>query len=119
MSTTSFTPEMCLDVRLELTAAVYLAFALPAGAILALLFRKAALGALVGCIAAMVSTALLKGKLPFHYWAHANDFIIEPFYRMQILKYPLEGLLSLLFHVGVPMGLIVYLPRLMRRRQLK
>ncbi len=119
MPTISLTAAIGFVVCLELTGAVYLAFAVPAGVILALLFRRAALGALVGCIAAMVATSLLKSKLPFHYWAHANDFIIEPFYQLKILKHPLEGLLSLLFHIGLPMALIVYVPNLVRRKQLK
>jgi hypothetical protein len=85
------------------TATVYLSFALPASCLLWWLTRRRILSAIAGSIAAMTVTSLLRYALPCNYWAHANDFIVEPFARFHCLEYPFEALMSLAFHVGVPL----------------
>lgn len=89
-------------VRVDLTASVYLGVALPICLVLLLLTRRPIIAGLVGAMLAMLATALLRYQLPFDFWAHGNDFIIEPFAQGRIVRHPVEGLLSLLFHVGVP-----------------
>ena len=98
-------------VDMTATGLVYLAFALPMSLLLIFLSRRWLAGALAGSVLAMVLTALLKHQLPFYFSAHANDFIIEPFLDAKFLAHPLEALLSLIFHVGVPtmvFGLVWY-----------
>ena len=99
-------------IHLELTALVYLAFAVPLAVVAALVTRRVVLSSLGASAAAMAATAALAAHLPFDYWAHANDFIIEPFVHGKIFRQPFEGLLSLLFHVGVPLVLVFVFGRL-------
>jgi len=106
-------------VYAELTYAVYLAFAIPLGVLLLLMLRRPIVAGISGSVAAMTLTCLLKEYLPFNYWAHANDFIIEqftPFLVPNCEFKPGEAFLSLIFHVAVPVGALWLLDRHARRR---
>lgn len=83
---------------------------------MALLLRRVILGAAIGAILVMIGSALLREYLPGHYWAYANDFIIEPFYCCgRVLPHPFEAVLSLVFHVGAPVLLTWTAARFLRR----
>ena len=106
-------------VNLDVTYAVYLGVALPLAALLFLLLRRPIAAAVVGSVLAMVLTSVFKEYLPFDYWAHANDCIIEPlapFLRNATFK-PIEAAASLLFHVGVPAGIVWLLSTTLRRKR--
>lgn len=94
--------------------AIYLACALTAGGVLWFLTRRPILSAVVGSAAAMAATSALKDVLPCNYWVHANNFIIEPFFKFHCLKDPLEGFLSLVFHVGIPVLVLSGVARIFR-----
>lgn len=84
------------------TGAVYLAIALPLSVAAALTMRWPLTAATLASVSAMVLAAICKNALPFNFWAHANDFILEPFFQGKIVTSPLEGTLSLIFHIAVP-----------------
>ena len=105
-------------VNLDVTYAVYLGVALPLAGLLFLLLRRPIAAAVVGSVLAMMLTSVFKEYLPFNYWAHANDFIIEqfaPFLRNATFK-PIEAAVSLVFHVGVPTGIVWLLSITFRRK---
>lgn len=97
------------------TGAVYLAWALSASGVIWYLTRRPLASALAGSVGAMAATSALKNILPCNYWAHANDFIIEPFLQLHCLRSPFEALLSLAFHVGVPVLIVWGLSRRLRK----
>ena len=105
-------PALATVIHLELTALVYLVFAVPPAIALTAATRRPVVSSLGVSVLAMVVTAALKAHLPFDYWAHANDFIIELFLQGKILERPIEGLLSLVFHLGVPLGVVLLFRRL-------
>ncbi len=104
-------------IHAEATAAIYLAFALPGSVCLWYLTRKPVTSAVAGSVWAMIVTSALKHVLPFNYWAHANDFIIEPFFQLGFFTRPIEAALSLLFHLGLPVLLVWGLSRKFARTQ--
>ena len=59
----------------------------------------------------MAGSVAIKFDLPFHYWAHANDFIYEPLVRDFACGAPTRSILSLVFHVGVPAAIVVGIAR--------
>ena len=83
-----------------------------------LLLRRLILAGIVASTVSMVTTCLLKDYLPLNYWAYANDCIIEQF-AFFLVPYcafkPCEALLSLVFHVGVPVGFAWLLSKRVRR----
>ncbi len=90
------------------TGFVYLLFAVPLALIGVAATKRLVVPALAASLIAMITTTVLRNVLPFNYWAHANDFIIEPFFRGDIVHEPVEGALSALFHFGMP--LLIVLP---------
>lgn len=110
--------EHCIATVVDVTPLVgsYLLAALAAGGVMALLLRRVVLGAAIGAILVMIGSALLGEYLPGHYWAYANDFIIEPFYcRGRVLLHPFEAVLSLVFHVGAPVLLVWSAAKMLQR----
>ena len=102
------------------TYAVYLAVALPLCALLLLVLRRPVIAGIVGSTLAMALTSIFKSYLPCDYWAHANDFIIEqftPFLVPNATFEPFEALVSLLFHVGIPVVMVWLLSRSLRPRK--
>ena len=97
-------------------AALYLVVASTCCAIVLLLVPRPSVAAIVGSMAAMAVTAVFCRHLPFQFWAHANDFIIEPFARGRIFSEPVVGLFSLLFHIGIPLLLTLGLARWSHRK---
>lgn len=104
---------MVIDITA--TGIIYLLSALPASGMLWFLTRRLILSAIAGSVAAMIVTSALKDVLPCNYWAHANDFIIEPFFQFHCLRHPIEALLSLAFHVGCPVLVMAGIGRWFRR----
>ena len=94
------------------TGAVYLALALPPTAYAVRHTRRPWAAGLFGAAIGMGLSVLLNPYLPFNFWAHARDFIIEPFLENKLFRKPGEGVLTLLFHVGVPVAFAMLLYRL-------
>lgn len=84
------------------TGAVYLALALPPTIFAVRRTRRPWAAGLFGAAVGMTLAVLLNPWLPFHFWAHARDFIIEPILEKKALQHPRQGLATLAFHVGVP-----------------
>jgi len=93
------------------TGAVYLALALPPTAFAVRYTRRPWAAGLFGAVVGMGLAVLLNPWLPFNFWAHARDFIIEPFLEKKMFRRPMEGALTLLFHVGVPVVFAMVLYR--------
>jgi hypothetical protein len=84
------------------TGAVYLCLALPPAAFATRYTRRPWAAGLFGAVLGMAAAVILNPWLPFNFWVHARDFIIEPFLEKKMFRHPKEGLLTLAFHVGVP-----------------
>ena len=84
------------------TGAVYLVLALPPTAYAVRHTRRPWAAGLFGAVVGMTIAVLLNPWLPFNFWVHARDFIIEPFLEGKLFRRRTEGLLTLAFHVGVP-----------------
>ena len=93
----------------------YLLVALTTGSIIAMLLRRAMLGALLGAITTMIGAALLSGRLPGRYGLYAREVIVEPFYISMIVAHPFEAVSTLVFHIGAPVALMWAATRLLRR----
>lgn len=93
------------------TGAVYLALALPPTVYAVRHTRRPWAAGLFGAVIGIGLSVVLNPYLPFNYWAHARDFIIEPFLEKKMFVRPREGLLTLLFHVGVPVVVAMVLYR--------
>lgn len=84
------------------TGAVYLCLSLPPTAYAVRHTRRPWAAGLFGAVIGMTLAVLLNPWLPFNFWVHARDFIIEPILEKKMFTYPGEGLLTVAFHVGVP-----------------
>src|SRR5688500_18791840 len=89
-------------IDLNVTALFYLAIAVPLAVGAAMFSRKPLLASAVVSTVVLAAVALLRYQLPFHFWAHANDFIIEPLIRDRVIGDPIGASLSLAFHIGLP-----------------
>jgi hypothetical protein len=83
-------------------ALFYLAIAVPLAVVAARLSRKPLLASAAVSAAVLVASATLRGRLPFHFRYHANDFIIEPLIRDRVIGAPIPALATLAFHIGLP-----------------
>ena len=93
------------------TGAVYLCLSLPPTAYAVRHTRRPWAAGLFGAAIGMVLAVLLNTWLPFNFWAHARDFIIEPFLEGKLFRRPGEGIATLAFHVGVPVLVAMVLYR--------
>jgi hypothetical protein len=84
------------------TGLLYLAIAVPLAVVAALFSRKPLLPSAIVSAVVLVAVAVSRYQLPFHFWAHANDFIIEPLIRDRVIGDPIGASLSLAFHIGLP-----------------
>jgi len=95
------------------TGAVYLALSIPPTVFAVRHTRRPWAAGLFGAVIGMGLSVLLNPWLPFNFWAHARDFIIEPFLEGKLFRRPREGLLTLAFHVGVPVLVAMVLYRVL------
>jgi hypothetical protein len=86
------------------TGAVYLALALPPTAYAVRHTRRPWAAGLFGAAIGIALAVLLNPYLPFDFWAHARDFIIEPLVEKKLFVHPRVGVMTLAFHVGVPVA---------------
>lgn len=93
------------------TGAVYLCLALPPTVYAVRHTRRPWAAGLFGAAFGMIVAVLLNPWLPFNFWAHARDFIIDPFLEGKLLRRPREGIATLLFHVGIPVLFAIVLYR--------
>jgi hypothetical protein len=93
------------------TGAVYLCLALPPTAYAVRHTRRPWAAGLFGAAIGMILAVLLNPWLPFNFWAHARDFIIEPFLEGKLFRRPSEGFMTIGFHVGVPVIFAIVLYR--------
>ena len=93
------------------TGAVYLALALPPSAWATRHSRRPRAAGVFGAVVGMLLAVLFQRVLPFDFWAHANDFLIEPFLEGKAMRNPRQTLLSLGFHVGVPVLFAIVVAR--------
>jgi hypothetical protein len=84
------------------TGAVYLALALPPTVFAVRHTRRPWAAGLFGAAVGIVLAVLFNPYLPFDFWVHARDFIIEPFVEKKLFVRPREGMMTLAFHIGVP-----------------
>jgi hypothetical protein len=84
------------------TGAVYLALALPPTIYAVGKSRRPWAAGLFGAAVGIALAILLNPWLPFGFWAHARDFLIEPLIERKLFRHPKEGMATLAFHVGVP-----------------
>jgi hypothetical protein len=97
------------------TGAVYLALAMPPTVFAVRHTRRPWAAGLFGAAVALGLSLVLNPYLPFNYWAHAHDFIIEPFLEGRMFRPPLRGVLTLAFHLGVPVVVAMVLYRTLPR----
>lgn len=95
------------------TGAVYLALAVPPTVFAVRHTARPWAAGLFGAVVGMAIAVVLNPYLPFNFWAHARDFIIEPFLEGKLFRRPSEGLATLAFHVGVPVLLAIILYRVL------
>ncbi len=99
------------------TGAVYLFLALPPTAFAARRTHRPWAAGLFGAACGILLSLVLNPWLPFHYWAHAQDFIIEPFVEKKLFSHPRDGLATLAFHVGVPVLFAMIVHRVWPREE--
>ncbi len=99
------------------TGAVYLCLALPPAAYAVRHTRRPWAAGLFGAVIGMAASVILNPWLPFNFWVHARDFIIEPFLEGKLFRHPKEGLATLAFHVGVPVLFAMVLYRVRPPRE--
>lgn len=97
------------------TGAVYLSLSIPPTVFAVRHTRRPWAAGLFGAVIGMGLSLVLNPWLPFNYWAHAHDFIIEPFFEGKLFRRPLVGLGILAFHVGLPVLLAMVLYRVLPR----
>lgn len=93
------------------TSAVYLALSLPPALWASRHSRRPWAAGLFGAVVGIALSWAFGAYLPFHYWAHANDFILEPFV-VRRRPWGQTAWLSAAFHFGAPVLVTV----LVRRR---
>ena len=95
--------SLCVVIYPERAAALFLAICLPLAMLGAFIFKRPIVASIVASVFTMIFTVIFRKSLPFHYWAHANDFIHEPLVRDRVVFDFGVSVMSLLFHLGVPL----------------
>jgi hypothetical protein len=99
------------------TGAIYLALSIPPTIFAVRRTHRPWAAGLFGAVVGMGLSVLLNPWLPFHFWVHARDFIIEPFLEGKLFRRPRVGLLTLAFHVGVPVLVAMVLHRVLPQHE--
>ena len=83
------------------TGAVYLAMAVPPALWASRHSRRPWAAGIFGAVVGMFASWVFASILPFNYWAHANDFILEPFI-LRRRPWGATAWWSAAFHLGAP-----------------
>jgi hypothetical protein len=99
-----------MNVNPVATGAVYLALALPPTLWAVRHTARPWAAGIFGAVCGIVLAVVLNPYLPFDFWVHARDFLIEPFLERRIFRDLPRGLLTTAFHFGVPVlvAIVVY-----------
>ena len=100
------------------TGAVYLALAAPPTVFAARRTARPWAAGLFGAAVAIALSTVLNPWLPFDYWTHARDFIIEPFLEGKLFRDRGLGAAILAFHLGVPIAIAFVVHRWFPRDEL-
>lgn len=88
------------------TGAVYLALSVPPALWASRHSRRPWAAGLFGAVVGIALSWLLGSVLPFHYWAHANDLILEPLVHRR-RPWGATAWWSAAFHLGAPVVITV------------